>query len=165
MEKLKEVDLDIVQRHEKTTNSNIRIGGYNMPESHEFKCFRVLLEEDDISRIILPNDYGKYTAKGNCFLKDVQSNIDDDERTASFLKLDLREDCTLAVVIVTNDHNNGPLFVCDGGHRLCSQFRLFKTVANIAAFVGVHTKIKDWASDNNFKSGLAHWKTRSTGML
>ena len=127
------VDIAEVQRHERATGANSRLGGYGM-DAHcpmsEFRCYRVLLEQGDIDRMFVLQDFAAHTSNRTCRLRDVVPSAADLTRVASFTTacVDLRSHTGLELVLVACELNGSPL-LCSHGFlpaRLTSSQQRFK---------------------------------------
>lgn len=160
---VEEVDIATVQRHEETTASNARLGGYHMDRhcpTSEFRCYRVQLERSDEDRLFLLGltEFTNQTRGQSCRLRDVLPTASAIQRVASFssVAVDLRSRPGLELVLVAAELRNAPLIAIDGNHRAMAQFLTYGTVEGVPALVCAHQAIGQW----HFVPPLARTYTR-----
>ena len=75
MKILETVDLDVLRRHEASTDANVTLGSYWMDEqaapAKDFCVYRCVLGTQDIERLFLLGEFAKHTRRGTCLLRDV----------------------------------------------------------------------------------------------
>lgn len=144
-----EVEIAEVQQHEQATSANARLGGYGMDAhcpTNEIRCYRVVLEEGDLDRLFVMQDFAAYTSNGSCRLRDVLPSIADIKRVASFTtpSVDLRKRTGLEVILVGSDVDRASLVAIDGNHRIIAQYISQGSVDGVPAFVCVHPAMNRW---------------------
>ncbi|WP_259016710.1 hypothetical protein [Emticicia fluvialis] len=151
MKEITKVSLSIIQEHEVSCNSSITLNNHNLPDFcpiNEVKCYRVLLEEDDINRIYLLWEAGfNNLTKNNSFkLADLTVDAQELVRVKSFLdnRIDLRTYANLEVILFGQNLEESSLTATDGNHRLMSQFLSYKSIAEVPAYIYTHEKINNW---------------------
>jgi hypothetical protein len=146
MRNLERVDLSVVQERERSTQANIRVGGYHLPAPTEFLTHRGFLEDSDLDRLFAIPEMGKNTHGNSCLIKDVHVTATSDPRVLQFMApaIDLRSAANLEVLLFTVDPETWPLVVGDGNHRLMAHFLSHKTIADVPAFVCSHPSVAIW---------------------
>jgi hypothetical protein len=161
------VDIATIQMHLTTTGSSVaftdgpvpRSPFYKLPgQRDEYKGFRVSLEDGDVDRLFLWWEFGQYTGSGSSKLTDMPASMTPFrkptlDRVKPFIEgipgsgnapVDLLTTANMEIVIVSNDLENGILYIIDGNHRVIARKLTNKGFKDVPAFACVHPKMQEW---------------------
>jgi len=148
MQILKEVEVEVVQKHEMEIKANARLGGYDLDKYcplSEFKAFRVCLERVDADRLYLLSQFAEYTKAQTCKLLDALPETASNPRVATFIsRIDLRSAVKLELVIISVNARRGPLVIIDGNHRAIAHWLTHKCIHGVPAYVCEHPNVNQW---------------------
>jgi hypothetical protein len=152
---ISEIGIETVQWHLKNTGSAV-----DLPyKPSEYEAFRVVLDADDIGKIVLWWENEKATKELNCRLVDSTHAAGDEVRVNRFiigdpkkclLPADLRTLPNKEPVAVTDDLTGNFLYLIDGSHRTIAQHRSGKSFQDVPIFICVHPMIMRWENIPNF---------------
>ena len=153
MEKIRQVDITIIEDHLSRQGSGVSI--QDMPGSpKEYKGFEVLLEHEDIQKLVLYWQLQDFTKDKSGRLDHVLVTASTIPRVKSFMDGDRSKGLPPANLktlpnseptIVTDDLGSSFLCLIDGNHRAVAQHLSGHGFEGIPAFVCTHPKIREWA--------------------
>ena len=142
------ITLEDVRALEERTNSNVRLGRYDMGEfspTKEFDCYKTVLDQSDLDRLFLLSDFHMMTRTASCKLADVQSGqIPETSMSRISRDIDLTTLAGCEIEIVSPSMDDGPLVIVDGNHRVVGHFLNRGTIQDVPAFVCIHRNILVW---------------------
>jgi hypothetical protein len=146
MQNLKTVELSVVQERERSTNANIRVGGYGLPPAEQFRNHWALLNDSDLDRLFLIPEFGKHTAGNSCLLKDITESALSDPRVRQFLTtpINLQIAPNLDLLTFTVHPEKSPLVVGDGNHRVIAHFWTHWSVEGVPILICSHPEVAKW---------------------
>jgi hypothetical protein len=149
MRNVEEIDYAVVERH--LTNE---FTGVPLPcKANQCTCYRVLLDADDASNIVLYHDFEEYTADKSCRLADLLPSVAELPRVKNFLKgeptqryrpTDLRTLTNREPTVLVDDLDGTFLYMIDGNNRTIAQQLAGKGFQGVPAFVIVWPKLMKW---------------------
>ena len=149
------IEITTVQRHLSARHSGVSLNLSAMPGAPgEYRAFKVLLDSEDVKRLVLWWEFENHTKDKSCYLVDVLESAAINPRVKSFVDgnpskgqkaVDLRTLPDMEPVIVTNDLESRFLYLIDGNHRTLGQHLSGKGFQDVPAYVCVHPKMMDWA--------------------
>jgi len=150
-----DIDLATIQKHLRDTGSGVKLDPSGMPGPMDgHRGFKVLLDADDVRRLILYWEFEKYTRDKSCKVIDLLDSAASLERVKSFIDgnvakrlppVDLRTTPKMEPVIVTNDLQGPFLYHIDGNHRVMAHYFSQKSFQDVPALVCAHPKLLEWA--------------------
>lgn len=162
MKIVNEVDLGTVETHLKSVGSALGFKG--MPGTlGDYQFFKVVLEERDISNLVLWWEFQNDTRGNTCWLTDAMDSAASDQRVRNFIDghpamnvgpVDLRTAQGLEPVAVTNRLNGTIHYLIDGNHRVLAQHFSQKGFEGVSMYVCVHPLMLNWGYIPNFHKKL-----------
>ena len=155
MKVVEPIEIAAVQRHLTTMHTGVSLNLVDMPgKPDEYRAFKVLLDSEDVERLVLWWQFEKDTKDESFRLTDVLESAAMKPRVKSFvdgnpsksqMPADLRTLPNMEPVIVTNDLESSFLYLIDGNNRTLAQHLSGKGFQDVPAYVCVHPKMMAWA--------------------
>src|SRR5262245_17801179 len=151
---LESVDVATIQQHLKSLGTGVNLDLATMPgKPDEYRGFSVLLDSQDVDRIILWFEFRKHTADGSCRVSETLPETRQNPRVKRIIEGDPKKgwgpmdlaDPRYRMVIATDDPTNGILHVIDGNHRAMASQSTGKGFQDVPAYVRVHPLMQTWA--------------------
>lgn len=171
MQSLEPVDITEIDQHLKSRATGVDLNLKSMPGNpQEYSFFRGKLVASDCDRLFLWWENWEDTADGSCLVQDALASAKS-KRVQSFIEgnkqfggsVDLRTAKNLEPVIVSNNAEDGFLYLIDGSHRVLAQHFQGFSFQDVPVFVCVHPQMRRWAYINalcdpkrNKSSGSRH---------
>jgi hypothetical protein len=130
---------------------------YKLPlPPNEYQGFRVTFDEGDVDRLYLWLGFALCAGHKSCHLTDIPTVLHPctESRVRPFIEgdpasgkgpLDLRTATDMEIVTVSNDLENGNLYIIDGNHRLIAHYLIHKSIKDVPAFACIRPKMLQWA--------------------
>jgi len=153
---LNEVEITAIQKHLRNLNTGVLLDNNDLPSLHDGRWdgYNVILDSEDLDRIILWWENKKYTKNETCKVVDLLPCAKTLERVRSFaegrnanglLPINLKSAARMELCMVADSINGDFLYVIGGNHRLIAHWFQERSLDGVPAYVAVHKGLKGWA--------------------
>jgi hypothetical protein len=150
MENLSEIAAETVISQLKSNQTGVGLPRF----PGEYRCYRVLLSDEDLPGLVLWFENEKHTEGGSCLLPDLHLSRRQAPRVASFIEgnsrkgfgpADLRTIAGREPVLLAFRTEVRFFYAIDGNNRLQAHHLTHRSIAGIPAHLCVHPAVRRWA--------------------
>lgn len=156
MQIVNEIEISAIQTHLCNLGTGVLLDKNDLPSLNDGRWYgyKVILDSEDIDRIILWWENKKYTKNETCRVVDLLPPARTLKRVQSFVvgrnagglpSIDLRSAAGMELCMVADSVNGDFLYVIDGNHRLIAHWFQGRSLDGVPAYVAVHEGLKSWA--------------------